>query len=174
MRIPRTLSIFLIFFVCIFNNVKWCIFVFCEFLDDVRFLEIRNNIFEENSLKAFLRQSFRVFDFSNLSSDSRYLESVTLNIVNLYRGMSKLKLKISLNVPQLLCTVVSVALNGEFELFGEYIHFFLFFEHKQIHCLHGLLVTAHEKSVAPKIWPNLQTLLIWPNLQTQLIWILSD
>ena len=53
--------------------------MFCEFLDDVRFLENRNNIFEENSLKAFLRQSFRVFDFSNLSSDSRYLESVTLN-----------------------------------------------------------------------------------------------
>ena len=44
-----------------------CIFVFCEFLDDVRFLENRNNIFEENSLKAFLRQS-----------DSRYLESLTL------------------------------------------------------------------------------------------------
>ena len=54
-------------------------FVFCEFLDDVRFLENRNNIFEENSLIAFLRQSFRVFDFSNLSSNSRYLESVTLN-----------------------------------------------------------------------------------------------
>ena len=53
-------------------------FVFYEFLDDVRFLENRNDIFEENSLKAFLRQSFRVFDFSNLSSDSRYLESVTL------------------------------------------------------------------------------------------------
>ena len=51
---------------------------FCEFLNDVRFLENRNNIFQENSLKAFLRQSFRVFDFSNLSSDSRYLESVTL------------------------------------------------------------------------------------------------
>ena len=33
---------------------------------------------EENSLKAFLRQSFRFFDFSNLSSDSRNLESVTL------------------------------------------------------------------------------------------------
>ena len=64
---------------CIFNEVKRCIFVFCEFLDDVRFLENRNNIFEENSLKAFVRQSFRVFDFSNLSSDSRYLESVTLN-----------------------------------------------------------------------------------------------
>ena len=77
MRIPRTLSIFLIFF-AYFNEVKRCIFVFCEFLDDVRFLENRNNIFEENSLKAFLRQSLRVFDFSNLSSDSRYLESVTL------------------------------------------------------------------------------------------------
>ena len=44
-------------------------FVFCEFLDDVRFLENRNNIFVENSLKAFLRQSCRVFG---------YLESVTL------------------------------------------------------------------------------------------------
>ena len=55
-----------------------CIFIFCEFLEEVRFLENRNNIFEENSLKAFLRQSFRVFDFSNLSSDSRYLESVTV------------------------------------------------------------------------------------------------
>ena len=55
-----------------------CIFIFCEFLEEVRFLENRNNIFEENSLKAFLRQNFRVFDFSNLSSDSRYLESVTV------------------------------------------------------------------------------------------------
>ena len=45
-------------------------FRFCEFLDDVRFLEIRNNILEENSLKALLRQSFRVFNLSNLSSDS--------------------------------------------------------------------------------------------------------
>ena len=81
MRIPRTLSIFLIFF-CIFNVVKRCIFVFCKFLDDVRFLENRNNIFEENSLKVFLRQSFRVVDFSNLSSDSRYLESVTLKHQN--------------------------------------------------------------------------------------------
>ena len=42
----------------------------------------------------------------------------SLNIVNLYRRMSKLKLKINVNVPQLLCTVVSVALNGEFERFG--------------------------------------------------------
>ena len=32
--------------------------------------------------------------------------------------MSKLKLKINVKVPQLLCTVVSVALNGEFERFG--------------------------------------------------------
>ena len=42
----------------------------------------------------------------------------SLNIVNLYRGMSKLKLKIIVKVPQLLCIVVSVALNGEFERFG--------------------------------------------------------
>ena len=44
----------------------------------------------------------------------------SLNIVNLYRGMSKLKLKIYVKVPQLLCIVVSVALNmnGEFERFG--------------------------------------------------------
>ena len=42
----------------------------------------------------------------------------SLNIVNFYRGMSKLKLKINVNVPQLLCIVVSVTLNGEFERFG--------------------------------------------------------
>ena len=41
-------------------------------------------------------------------------------IVNLYRGMSKLKLKINVNLPQLLCIVVSVALDGEFERFGEF------------------------------------------------------
>ena len=34
----------------------------------------------------------------------------SLNIVNLYRGMSNLKLKINVKVPQLLCIVVSVAL----------------------------------------------------------------
>ena len=32
--------------------------------------------------------------------------------------MSKLKLKINVNVPHLLCIVVSVALNSEFEQFG--------------------------------------------------------
>ena len=32
--------------------------------------------------------------------------------------MSELKLKINVNLPQLLCIVVSVALNGEFERFG--------------------------------------------------------
>ena len=32
--------------------------------------------------------------------------------------MSKLKLKINVKVPQLLCIVVSAALNGEFERFG--------------------------------------------------------
>ena len=42
----------------------------------------------------------------------------SLNIVNLYREMSKLKLKINVNLPQLLCIVVSVALNGEYERFG--------------------------------------------------------
>ena len=42
----------------------------------------------------------------------------SLNIVNLYRGMSKLKLKINVKVPRLLYIVVSVALNGEFEGFG--------------------------------------------------------
>ena len=44
--------------------------------------------------------------------------SKSLNIVNLYRGISKLKLKINVNVPQLLCIVVSGMLNGEFERFG--------------------------------------------------------
>ena len=42
----------------------------------------------------------------------------SLNIVNLYREMSKLKLKINVKVPRWLCIVVSVALNGEFERFG--------------------------------------------------------
>ena len=93
MRTPRTLSIFSIFF-CIFNNVKRCIFVFCEFLKDVRFLENRN-IFEESPLKAFLRQSFRVFDFSNLFSDSRYFESVALNMFSsIYQPKHVQKLEI--------------------------------------------------------------------------------
>ena len=35
-----------------------------------------------------------------------------------YRVMSMLKLKINVNLPQLLCIVVSVAQNGEFERFG--------------------------------------------------------
>ena len=42
----------------------------------------------------------------------------SLNIVTLHRGMSKLKLKINVNLLQLLCVVVSVALHGEFERFG--------------------------------------------------------
>ena len=42
----------------------------------------------------------------------------SLNIVNLYREIFKLKLKINVNVPQLLCIVVSVVLNGEFERLG--------------------------------------------------------
>ena len=39
-------------------------------------------------------------------------------IINLYRGMAKLKLKINVNLLQLSCIVVSVAQNGEFERFG--------------------------------------------------------
>ena len=42
----------------------------------------------------------------------------SLDIVNLHREMSKLKLKIDVKVPRLLCIVVSVALNGKFEGFG--------------------------------------------------------
>ena len=44
-------------------------------------MENRNNIFEESYQKAFLRPSFRVFGFLNLSSDSRYLQSVTLKVI---------------------------------------------------------------------------------------------
>ena len=57
-------------------------FVFREFLEGVEFLENWSNFFEDSSLKAFLRQSFRVFDLSNLSSDSRYLESVNINALS--------------------------------------------------------------------------------------------
>ena len=42
----------------------------------------------------------------------------SLNFVNLYRGMFKLKLKITVNLLQLLCIVVSVSLHSEFERFG--------------------------------------------------------
>ena len=41
-------------------------------------------------------------------------------IVKLYRGMFKIKVEINVDLPQLLCIVVSVALNGEFERFGGY------------------------------------------------------
>ena len=37
----------------------------------------------------------------------------SLNMVNLYRGMSKLKLKINVEVPRLPCIVVSMALNSQ-------------------------------------------------------------
>ena len=40
------------------------------------------------------------------------------NIVNLHRQMAMLKLKINVNLPQLLCIVISAAKNGEFERFG--------------------------------------------------------
>ena len=41
----------------------------------------------------------------------------SLNIVNLYRLMSMLKLKINIHLPQLLCIVISAALNDEIERF---------------------------------------------------------
>ena len=41
-----------------------------------------------------------------------------LNIVKLYRVKSMLKFKINVNLPRLLCIVVSAALNGKFERFG--------------------------------------------------------
>ena len=49
---------------CTFNEVKRCIFVFfCEFLEDVRFLENLNNHFEENFLKSVLEAKFQGFRF---------------------------------------------------------------------------------------------------------------
>ena len=48
--------------------------------------------------------------------------------VNLYRVMSMLKLKTNVNLPQLLCIVVSAAQNGEFERFGGFC----------VHCYHTL------------------------------------
>jgi len=42
----------------------------------------------------------------------------SLSVIKLYPGMSKLKVKINVNLPQLFCIVVSVALYGEFERFG--------------------------------------------------------
>ena len=77
MRIPRTLSIFQIFFAYLMRQ-KAIFSFFCEFLEDFKFYENRNNIFESGSLKAFFRQSFRIFVFSNLASHSRYFQSVTL------------------------------------------------------------------------------------------------
>jgi len=64
-----------------FGEIEGCNFVFCEFLEDVWFLEARNNIFEQSSLEAFLGRGFGVFDFSGLSGDSRCLESMTLKVL---------------------------------------------------------------------------------------------
>jgi len=62
----------------------------------------------------------------------------SLTIVKLYQGMSKLKVEINVKLPQLLCIVVSVALNGKFERFGEYcvdcyyIHTYILYLLKQV------------------------------------------
>ena len=55
----------------------------------------------------FLRQSFRVFDFSNLSSDSRYLESVTLNT------------SLGITAPHVNCIVTQSSTNPARELMEE-------------------------------------------------------
>ena len=57
----------------------------------------------------------------------------SLNIVNLYRGMSKLKLKINVNLLQLLCIVVSVALHDEFERFSGFALTVITHQIAQIH-----------------------------------------
>ena len=44
-----------------------------------------------------------------------------VNIVNLYRVMSILKLKIKVKLPQLLCIVVSEAQKCDFERFGGHV-----------------------------------------------------
>ena len=49
----------------------------------------------------------------------------SLNVVNLYRVMSMLKLKINVNLSQLMCIVVSVAQNGELERFHGFWTVFL-------------------------------------------------
>ena len=43
------------------------------------------------------------------------------NIINLHREITILNLKINVNLPQLLCIVISVNENGEFERF-ELLH----------------------------------------------------
>ena len=55
----------------------------------------------------------------------------SLNIVNLHQEMFKLKLKINVKVPQLLCIVVSVALNGEFERFSGFCVDFFFYSNSR-------------------------------------------
>ena len=47
----------------------------------------------------------------------KILKSLTI-AVKLYQRMSKLKVEKNVNLPQLSCIVISVALNGEFERFG--------------------------------------------------------
>jgi len=53
---------------------------------------------ESGSLKAFFRQSFRIFDFSNLASHSRYFLSVTLKILRIQPADTTVTL--SLTMPQ--------------------------------------------------------------------------
>ena len=102
----------------------------------LRTLDWKDSLFTRNSfdLTKCLKFSCLRFQIRQLQPQGAHTSSVSVYgrnikkcmgeyieesyIVNLYRGMSKLKLKINVNLPQLLCIVVSVALDGEFERFG--------------------------------------------------------
>ena len=53
-------------------------FVSSKFLENYKFPEHSNNIFEDSSPKVNFRQVIRIFDFSSLASDSRKLQSGAL------------------------------------------------------------------------------------------------
>ena len=106
---------------------KACQVVICLSLDFNKFF------YDSDYFYSFVDYDFRVtffvsFQFSTLTSQgpiqaaflfvhSKYKEMYQYgNIkVNLYQVMSMLKLKTDVNLPQLLCIVVSAAQNGEFE-----------------------------------------------------------
>ena len=104
---------------CQFNEAKSSIFVFCEFLQDLKFLENRNNIFESSSVKTFLRQSFRVVDFSNMASHSRYLQSVTLKYTSYLQSKEEYSLVI-----QSLVMSIDLHRNGKTSLHTNLIKMF--------------------------------------------------
>ena len=62
----------------IINKVKTAIFVFAHFLENCRFLKVKNIFFEDSAPKGFLKQIIRSFEFFSLASDCRYLQSWAL------------------------------------------------------------------------------------------------